>query len=43
VAPVIKNGKFVAELDIDSHSPAPFMPEDSKFLSRICDLVKDEF
>ena len=25
VVPVMKNGKFIAELDIDSHSPAPFI------------------
>lgn len=30
VVPVLKNGKFVAELDIDSHSPAPFTPEDNE-------------
>lgn len=43
VVPVLKNGQFVAELDIDSHSPAPFSKEDSKFLSKICDLLSDRF
>lgn len=43
VVPVLKNGQFVAELDIDSHSPAPFSEEDSKFLSKICDLLSDRF
>lgn len=43
VVPVIKNGKFVAELDIDSHSPAPFTPADSEFLSAICEMLKDKF
>jgi len=43
VVPVMKNGKFVAELDIDSHSPAPFAPSDSEFLSKICDLLVDRF
>lgn len=43
VVPVLKNGQFVAELDIDSHSPAPFFEEDSKFLSKICDLLSDRF
>ena len=43
VVPVLKNGKFVAELDIDSHSPAPFSLEDNDFLSRICDLLIDCF
>lgn len=40
VVPVLKNGKFVAELDIDSHSPAPFAEDDSVFLAKVCDLVK---
>jgi len=43
VVPVLKNGKFVAEIDIDSHSPAPFTDEDSVFLKKICDLVVDRF
>lgn len=43
VVPVMKNGKFVAEIDIDSHSPAPFTPEDSVFLSEVCDLLTDHF
>lgn len=43
VVPVLRNGKFVAELDIDSHSPAPFTSADSEFLSKICNLLKDEF
>lgn len=43
VVPVLKNGKFVAELDIDSHSPAPFTEEDSIFLGKVCDLLVDYF
>jgi L-methionine (R)-S-oxide reductase len=43
VVPVMRNGKFVAELDIDSHSPAPFTSEDSEFLANVCNLLKDEF
>jgi L-methionine (R)-S-oxide reductase len=43
VVPVMKNGKFVAELDIDSHSPAPFTHEDNEFLSRVCSLLIDCF
>lgn len=43
VVPVIKNGKFVAEIDIDSHSPAPFSAEDELFLSQICNLLVDKF
>lgn len=40
VVPVVKNEKFVAELDIDSHSPAPFTEDDSVFLAKVCDLVR---
>lgn len=43
VVPIMKDGKFVAELDIDSHSPAPFTPDDSAFLSKVCDLLTDRF
>ena len=43
VVPVFKNGKFVAELDIDSHSPAPFTPEDNEFLAKVCALLTDRF
>ena len=43
VVPVMKSGKFVAELDIDSHSPAPFTSDDSDFLAKVCELVTDYF
>jgi GAF domain-containing protein len=43
VVPVLKNGKFVAELDIDSHSPAPFTEEDNEFLAKVCGLLTDRF
>lgn len=43
VVPVLANGKFVAELDIDSHSPAPFTPEDNEFLDKVCALLTDRF
>jgi L-methionine (R)-S-oxide reductase len=43
VVPVMKYGKFVAEIDIDSHSPAPFTPEDSVFLTKVCDLLINHF
>lgn len=43
VVPVIKDGKFVAEIDIDSHSPAPFSEEDNVFLSQICNLLANRF
>jgi GAF domain-containing protein len=43
VVPVLKDGKFVAELDIDSHSPAPFTSDDNEFLSKVCALLTDRF
>lgn len=43
VVPVLKDGKFVAELDIDSHSPAPFTSHDNEFLSMVCNLLADRF
>lgn len=43
VVPVLKDGKFVAELDIDSHSSAPFTPDDSEFLAKVCELLTDHF
>ncbi len=43
VFPIMKHGKFVAEIDIDSHSPAPFTPEDNEFLTKICALLVDHF
>lgn len=43
VVPVLKDGEFIAELDIDSHSPAPFSKEDQQFLEQICDLLANTF
>jgi GAF domain-containing protein len=43
VVPILKDGEFVAEIDIDSHSPAPFTAEDSEFLTKICALLIDHF
>lgn len=43
VVPVLKNDSFVAELDIDSHSPAPFTSEDRNFLTEVCELLVDCF
>lgn len=43
VVPVLRNGEFVAELDIDSHSPAPFKPIDRKFLELVCTMIADQF
>jgi len=36
VVPVLKEGKFVAEIDIDSHSPSPFTPDDEMLLTSVC-------
>ncbi|MDP2888597.1 MAG: GAF domain-containing protein [Bacteroidota bacterium] len=43
VVPVLKDGKFVAELDIDSHSSAPFTLDDSEFLAKVCEILTDRF
>ena len=43
VVPILKNNDFVAELDIDSHSPAPFTTKDSDFLEHICALLESVF
>lgn len=43
VVPVLKDGRFVAELDIDSHSPAPFQDDDRIFLEQVCALVAGHF
>jgi len=43
VVPVMKNGRFVAELDIDSHSPAPFTKDDHTFLEQVCQLINHKF
>lgn len=43
VVPVMRNGRFVAELDIDSHSPAPFTCDDQVFLEKVCELLTDQF
>lgn len=36
VVPILKNGRFVAELDIDSHTKNAFNEEDRIFLERLC-------
>lgn len=36
VVPVMKNGKVMGELDIDSHKNSPFTEEDRKLLEYIC-------
>jgi L-methionine (R)-S-oxide reductase len=39
VVPILKEGQFVAEIDIDSHSPSPFTKEDEAFLTDICEKL----
>ncbi|MGC8611228.1 MAG: GAF domain-containing protein [Athalassotoga sp.] len=42
VIPLIKHGKIIGELDIDSHYLSPFDKKDEEFLGWICDyLVKE--
>ena len=36
VVPVLQDDKFVAEIDIDSHSPSPFTINDENFLTSVC-------
>ena len=43
VVPILKNGIFVAELDIDSHAYAPFSSEDEIFLSKIASGLANYF
>jgi len=43
VVPILKNGQFVAEIDIDSHANAPFTSEDELFLSAIAEKISDLF
>ncbi|MFA9390188.1 MAG: GAF domain-containing protein [Prolixibacteraceae bacterium] len=40
VVPVIRNKIFVAEIDIDSHSPAPFTNNDIILLEQIAQKIK---
>ena len=43
VVPILKNGQFKAEIDIDSHSSAPFTFEDESFLSKVCEKLSALF
>lgn len=36
VVPILKDGRVTGELDIDSHSLAPFTADDSALLEQIC-------
>ncbi|MCF7921167.1 MAG: GAF domain-containing protein [Candidatus Marinimicrobia bacterium] len=39
VFPIMKAGKFVAELDIDSHAISPFTDQDTELLEAICEKL----
>jgi GAF domain-containing protein len=39
VMPLIKDGEFVAQLDIDSHTPTPFDEKDQTFLEKVCEIL----
>jgi GAF domain-containing protein len=43
VVPIFKNGIFVAEIDIDSHSYAPFTQEDEDFLKAVSEELAESF
>ena len=43
VVPITRNGKFVAEIDIDSHSPSPFTSDDQEFLIAVCYRLSELF
>ena len=43
VFPINKDGKFVAQLDIDSHALSPFGDEDTELLETICQRLEKLF
>jgi len=43
VVPVLKKGRIVGELDIDSHTISPFTDKDTTLLERICEVVVELF
>jgi len=43
VVPILKDGQFVAELDIDSHQKYPFTERDRVYLNGICQLIAGLF
>jgi len=43
VVPILKNGIFVAEIDIDSHLNSPFTDEDKILLENICKELENIF
>ncbi len=43
VIPIMKKGKFVAQLDIDSHAINPFTDDDRAFLEELCEMLSTIF
>jgi len=43
VVPIFKDGKFIGEIDIDSHKKAPFTKEDTVFLEKIAQKISELF
>jgi GAF domain-containing protein len=41
VVPIIRNGKIIGELDLDSHAAAAFDERDRRFLEEICVIVSN--
>ncbi|MEM1513762.1 MAG: GAF domain-containing protein [Candidatus Thermoplasmatota archaeon] len=39
VIPIIRKGKFLGEIDIDSHYLSPFSKNDKEFLEEVCRIV----
>jgi len=43
VVPIMKDDKFLAELDIDSHARSPFTGDDKEFLEKVCSFISELF
>ena len=43
VVPIMKNGEFVAQIDIDSHTKNAITDEQKDLLEEICDRLSQEF
>lgn len=43
VVPIFKEGKIVAEIDIDSHAKAPFSKDDKEFLEKVAKIISKIF
>jgi len=39
VVPIIREGEFLGEIDIDSHYISPFNSDDEEFLKEVCKIV----